>query len=243
MLHGLSLTIPGAVAFKEYQPCKHLFLYGWGGDEQQAALRKHGGSYACFDLGYWSREVNRHWRVSVDGWHCPDRMMTGAGPERLGRYGFKIHKANYNPDGPILLVGNSMKTCKVAGRNWSRRKAAWLRRRTDRPIWYKTKPRRSPEPGVDADEVVSGDIADVLPQVSMVVCRHSNVAVDAAFYGVPVVCEDGAGAAIYPKTLDGPQPSYEQRVQFLRDVAWWQWSTDEIKRGECWKWLRGQLED
>ena len=38
----------------------------------------------------------------------------------------------------------------------------------------------------------TGTIADVLNGCSVVVCRHSNVAVDACIAGVPVECEGGA---------------------------------------------------
>jgi len=241
MLQYLSVSLPSSVTFAKYEPCEYLFLYGWGGEEQQKALRQHKGRTVCFDLGYWSREVDRHWRVSIDGWHCPDKILQGASGDRFARYGINVQRSGGDPNGPILLIGNSNKASRIGTGQWVHERIRMLRNETDKPIWYKVKPRRSAEPNVKADRTVLGDIFDVLPKVSMVVCRHSNVAVDAARMGVPVVCDDGAGAAIYPNTLNGPQPTYKQRVEFLHNVAGWQWSTDEIRRGECWKWLKGQL--
>jgi len=75
------------------------------------------------------------------------------------------------------------------------------------------------------------------------VCRHSNVAIDACRLGIPVVCEDGAAASIYPSRLEdeAQQPSEEARRQFLHRVAHWQWSESEIARGAPWPWLVRQL--
>lgn len=231
--------------FRKYRPCKTLVLYGWGGEEQQRAVNAHQGRYICFDLGYWDREGHgdRHWRISLDGWHCPSLIMQGPDPppNRMLKRGVTVEQTGGNPDGPILLIGTSPKSQKVGARSWTRNKCEELRKSTDKPIWYKPKPRRQHE-SVPADKVVDGDIFDVLSQVSLVVCRHSNVAVDAARVGVSVVCEDGAGAAIYPSRLDGPQPDYETRRRFVERVAYWQWSNDEIRRGECWEWVRCQLE-
>jgi len=69
----------GAVKFSRYKPCDTLILYGWGGEEQQRSVKLHDGRFACFDLGYWMRDGvhNKHWRVSIDGWHSPDMVMCG----------------------------------------------------------------------------------------------------------------------------------------------------------------------
>jgi hypothetical protein len=244
MLKYLTLSIPGARSIERYEPCKTLLMYGWGGREQQRAHKLHEGHYACLDLGFWSKtgEGDRHWRVSIDGWHCPDKILHGATSTRFDRYGFTVQEAGGNPDGPILVIGTSQKSQRIEGPQWAQRKIRQLRRQTNKPIWYKFKPGRPPDP-VPADKIVGGDIFDVLPKVSMVVCRHSNVAVDATFMGVPVVCEDGAGAAIYPKSFWGQQPSYQTRVDFLHNLAWWQWSTNEIRTGDFWRWVRQWLED
>lgn len=243
MLKYLAGSIPCAVIFEKYRPCNKLLMYGWGGANQQVAHRIHKGHYACFDLGYWWKEgqADRHWRVSIDGWHSPNLIMHGADGKRLSRYGLEIKEQGGDPDGPILVIGTSPKSQKLDARGWASQKIRQLRRQTTKPIWYKYK--RTPDKGIPADKIIGGDIFDVLPQVSMVVCKHSNVAVDATLMGVPVVCEDGAGAAIYPKSFWGQQPSYEKRVEFLQNLAWWQWSTDEIRSGKCWEWLRQWLED
>lgn len=87
---------------------------------------------------------------------------------------------------------------------------------------------------------LDGTIEKALQGCSLVVCRHSNVAVDAIIAGVPVVCYDGAANAIYNSELTKiVEPVAEPiRLKFLRNLAWWQWRDSEIRSGEMWKWMR-----
>jgi len=224
-----------------------LFLYGWGGAIQQRAIRQHQGHYAAFDLGYWERDglYNRKWRVSIDGFHCPQLMMDGPRPSlaRLAKAKIKAQDKGGDPDGPILLIGTGPKSQKIGAQHWTRNMSRTLAKRfPNRPVWYKPKPMRGREAGIRCSRIVSDEIERVLPQVSLVVCRHSNVAIDACKLGVPVVCEDGAGAAIYPKlNRYTEQPDLATRQEFLERVAWWQWSITEIRNGEMWPWLQSQL--
>jgi hypothetical protein len=99
---------------------------------------------------------------------------------------------------------------------------------------------------VICDATAANDkIEAVLASASLVVCRHSNVAVDACRMGIPVVCNDGAAAAIYPSRLEDEamQPSFETRAEFLRRLAWWQWSAAEMSSGAIWPWLTGVLNE
>jgi hypothetical protein len=57
---------------------------------------------------------------------------------------------------------------------------------------------------------------------------------------VPVVCEDGAAAALYGSDLRAPvRPTPAQRLAFLRGVAWFQWRPSEA--AECWDYLKARL--
>src|SRR5690606_31042250 len=68
-------------------------------------------------------------------------------------------------------------------------------------------------------------IAELLRGSSLVVCRHSNVAVDAAIAGVPFECEDGAAAWLQARPYTA-----ENRLDFLRRLAHWQYRPDEADR-------------
>ena len=65
----------------------------------------------------------------------------------------------------------------------------------------------------------------------LVVCRHSNVAVDAVIAGVPVECEDGAAYWLRDKPY-----TPEVRRDFLDRLAWWQWKPEECMK--AWEFIR-----
>jgi hypothetical protein len=95
---------------------------------------------------------------------------------------------------------------------------------------------RKPIPGTIYDE---GPLERTLSSAWALVTHHSNCALDALLAGVPTYCETGAGAAFsfdLDRMLDPPLP--EGREQFLADVAWLNWSLDEMRSGEAWSHLK-----
>lgn len=216
-----------------YQGCAPwLMSYGLGHLVRRQWTQAHvagGGRLIGWDLGYWDREQSM--RVTVDADHprrIPDMPATRPAPALR-------HDAD--PHGPIVLVGMGRKSRQqfgLQGQEWELRtlaaiRAAYPRRR----VVYRPK---KPEPLADLT-IAEGEIADVLRGASLVVCRHSNVAVDACVAGVPVVCEDGAAAALYGSDLSRPvNPSAAERRRFLDNLAWWQWLPTEA--AQAWKFLQ-----
>lgn len=233
------------VISREYPPCDWLFLYGWGGVVQQKAIRGHKGHYAAFDLGYWNREAgpDQMWRISIDGFHSPKRVMRGEHPGRDRARGL-VASPQRNKDGPILLIGNGPKSQRVGAQMWSAKMCERLRKRfPEKKILFRPKPDRPAERGVRHDGLAIGDLNTELRRASLVVCRHSNVAVDACIVGTPVVCEDGAAASIYPRLENWKdQPSIELRQEFLERIGYWQWSLRDVNEGRFWPWMESQLE-
>lgn len=219
-----------------------LVLYGLGGADRVGFSQRP--RLVAFDAGYWDRHGDeRRFRISVGGFHCPQRIMQGPnpGPERWESSGLPVRTSG-DPDGPILLVGNGPKSNAVGAAGWTARRSRELRAAfPGRRILYRPKPKKPLEVGVDCDGMSGGDIDNALQSVSLVVCRHSNVAVDACRNGVPVVCDDGAAASIYPQDFGGEQPSDATRLEFLHRLAWWQWSQRECREGAMWQWLEGEL--
>jgi hypothetical protein len=225
-------------------------LYGLGGPDRLPVAHNHllqGGRYVAFDIGYWHREVERRkFRVSINGFHSPQLVMrTRNDPSRWNQSGLQVTKSG-NPDGPILLIGNAPKSNAVGANGWSKAKAREIRAALPgRHVLYRPKPKRPMEAGVDCDGISDGPIEGALANASLVVCRHSNVAVDACRMGVPVVCEDGAAAAIYPQELKDyeRQPPSDVRMEFLHRLAWWQWTAAECQRPLFWEWLEEALRE
>lgn len=242
--HPDARIVTGAI-----RPDAVLMLYGLGGADRlpiAEAHRKRGGTYVAFDLGYWDRgSKGRKFRVSVNGFHSPDLVMhTRSDSSRWHESGLQTTQAG-NPNGPILLIGNAPKSNAVGAAGWTQAKAREIREKfPGRKLLYRPKPRRPVEPGVLCDGHSADPIEVALANASLVVCRHSNVAVDACRMGVPVVCDDGAAAAIYPQRLEDAdqQPSVRTRREFLHRLAWWQWSTEEVREPLFWEWLGELLE-
>ena len=236
-----------AKSVSSYIPCDILVMYGMGASDRHQVALDHvagGGILLTFDIGYWGRNpagVYRKYRVSINGMHPPKFIMLGEdpGPRRWRQAKLEIIQSG-NPDGPILLVGNGPKSNSAGANGWAAKTSRELRKVfPHKKVVYKPKPGRQNDPGVLSDSVTIANIDDVLTDISLVVCRHSNVAVDACRMGVPVVCEDGAAAAIYPQTLKTrhQQPDLSTRAEFLRRLAWWQWSPHEVGGGEFWTWM------
>ncbi|MDP2141280.1 MAG: hypothetical protein Q8L20_10760 [Gammaproteobacteria bacterium] len=249
MAAGVSAEIVGQ---HSADPESVLMLYGMGGADRLPLAEsqvRSGGRLVVFDAGYWDRALTdnaRRYRVSIDGLHPPAFVMKGNRPDpsRWQCSGLSITNTGGNPGGPILLAGNGPKSNAIGAQGWSEMKSREIRAAfPGRKIAYRPKPKKPAERGVSCDLVSTCSIEQAVAGASLVVCRHSNVAVDACRAGVPVVCEDGAAAAIYPSLLADAenQPDEQTRIEFLHRLAWWQWSPDECARGAVWPWLIGVL--
>lgn len=218
---------------------KVLMMYGAGLDSRRFALTQHlnkGGRAVIWDLGYWERDD--HMRLSIDALHPVAKHLALAPPAPRSRFAFQLRE-DANPAGPILLIGLGVKSAalyKVNPMEWERRKAKELQQRfPGRTIKWRPKGTLYAEiPGTDLCR--GGTIEEALQGCSLVVCRHSNVGVDACIAGVPVETEDGAALALYK---GNPTPTVEQRTEFLRQLGWWNWKPEEAPH--IWKWIERVL--
>lgn len=213
-----------------------LMLYGPGSPEKLPMVRRHlkaGGRVAMWDMGYWERRDAM--RLSIDGLH-PTAEQLALAPPGPGRRSFDLRE-DADSAGPILLVGLGPKSVFAYGLGhlhaWERAKVADLRLRyPGREIVWRPKGRQ-PLPLMDLPLRHGMPIEDALRGCSLVVCKHSNVAVDACVAGVPVECEGGAALALYGET---PAPTREQRAELLRRLSWWEWSRFETEA--AWRWIK-----
>lgn len=238
MLQALADTMPpGSVVSDRYQGTHCiLVLYGVGSPERRRIWRAHrerGGEVVMWDMGYFDRGEGAM-RLAITSLHPTAEQMNRS--PALGRRDFVLRE-DADPAGPVLLVGMGEKSLPLYGLRplqWER--TAVARIRSERPgcdIVYRPKgrPLRS-LPGVRRD--TGAPIEEALAGASLVVCRHSNVAVDACLAGVPVECEDGAARALYDAT---PNPTPEQRAAFLARLSWWNWKPEEAE--QAWAFIAG----
>lgn len=234
MLSAMLKAAPkGTVASDRYTGAhKLLMMYGAGLPSRHEALeahRKAGGTVVVWDLGYWDRDDAM--RLSIGSLH-PTAEQLSMAPEGCRRQ--HVLREDADPNGPILLVGLGVKSGLLYGlqtMEWEHGQMFRLRQ-TGKKILWRPKGRQTPK--LNGATLCHGmPIEEALKGCSLVVCRHSNVAVDACIAGVPVECEDGAARALYQF---GKTPSREQRAEFLRRLGWWNWRPSEA--AQAWNWIR-----
>jgi hypothetical protein len=203
-----------------------LVLYGVGAPMCSDARERHlsaGGRVVIWDVGYLVRKALR---FSIDRDHpLPDWLdSTQEDCDRFDEEHISLRN-DFNSAGPIVLVAVGPKSHAYLGAsvdNWEQQKFSELQSRfPSRQIIYRPKPRRA-APSLPCPRDDRDSIEDVLRGASLMVCRHSNVAVDAAIAGIPFECEDGIARWLAQREF-----TIKNRLQFLRKVAWWQWRTHE----------------
>ena len=195
------------------------------------------------DLGYWKRRLRSRYdgyhKVIVNGRHPTDYFQQKKhNHNRLKDLNLDIKPWRKNGN-HILVAAMSDKAARAEGLAhtiWERDIINQIKRKTDIPILFRPKPncmRTRAVQGTTYDKGV--DLSVRLDSAHAVVCRQSNVAVDAIVAGVPVYCEKGVGVSLSMGSIDQiadpPMPSDEDRMQFLADVSWTQFTTHEIGIG------------
>lgn len=210
------------------------------------------GRHAVYvDLGYWHRRK----RTRFDGYHklsLNDRHPTAYfqrkrhSHDRFKALGIEIQpwrKAGRH----ILVIGMSGKGALTEGyrpQQWERETIAELRRHTDRPIIYRPKPNwlgASPIPHAQFQRGV--ELSDALRDCHAVVCHHSNVAVEAMIAGIPAICPIGVASALagHDLTQIESPPMAAGRHQWAADIAYTQWTVQELADGIAWEHFRSEV--
>lgn len=232
---GAGVALKSTTSYQGASPW--LLLWGPGAPDRAALMRRHvqaGGRAIAFDLAYWSRE--RKIRLSIDAAHPQAWVMAREWSKSRLRNDAPLIVDAWKPTGPIVVAGIGRKAQAQYGaamvETWEAEMMAACRARwPERAIIQRPKP-MGPCPSIE----------QALRGASLLVTWHSNVAVDAIRLGIPVVCRDGAAAAVCPSTLpDDPQPlPTAVRDRFLANLAWFQWDM-RTEAPQCWAFLRDLL--
>lgn len=208
------------------------------------------------DLGYWGRREGGRYsgyhKVSINARH-PSAYFRE--PQHNGRRfdRFKIRvrpweeSAGARAGGHVLIAGMGAKGAAAEGyapQVWERAAVAELKRYTSREIVYRPKPSdplASPIAGTlysPKDRTLEEELANCWA----VVTHHSNVAVDALLAGIPCFCWGGVARSMSLQDLAHIEIPYlpNWRYQWACDIAWQQWSIEEMRRGDPWAYLRGE---
>jgi hypothetical protein len=215
-----------------------IAVYGAGNPARAGYVAQHraaGGRVVYWDLAYWDRVDSL--RMSVDEPH-PTAVHLALVGDAPARRKFVLRE-DAQPAGHVLLAGLGRKSVEALGLQplqWERTALQLARERWPgaRIVW---RPKGTPVP-LDGLPMLSGtSIEQALIGARALVCRHSNVAVDACAAGVPVWCDGGAAAVLYDRN---PEPTRAQRADFLRKLSWFEWHKQDAP--QAWSWMHYLLE-
>lgn len=227
--------------------------YGWKHEDVFRVYKAAGAQFAYFDMGYFNRRPSRdkggsregHHRLAVNGWDTAATMVRGCPSDRWDALEIEVRPDRPNDGaGAVLVAGMSAKAAGTHGfkpEQWETETLARVRAAgggfeiIDRP-----KPAN-----LDTAEPIEA----VLNRCALVITHHSNVAVDGLVLGVPCYARKGVGMLVslsdYISPTGGlmwkPSPPIAERRALLADVAYAQWTPDEMRSGEAWAHLRGML--
>jgi hypothetical protein len=181
-------------------------------------------------LGYWGRAGSDYpIRCAINSRHQTDLPDFGPGRQ------IPAISNDYCSTGRVIVVGMGRKSKAEPHINshWERDTLKAASARFGDRLVYRPKPGN---PGV-ANYATDNHrrVQQALKGAALVITRHSNVGVDAIIQGIPVSTESGAASFLYSNSWDNAPASVEDRVDFLKRLAWWQWKPSEAR--EFWEFI------
>lgn len=184
---------------------------------------------------------NHTWKIGINGNY--NVFGTGHGPQRVEQLGLTLAPWQYNGQHIVIACQrgdsnqwNNMPTVE----QWTLDTVETLKRYTDRPVVIRTHPRyrvnlsRVQVPSKMPGTYDNFDFDRCLKDAWAVVNWNSNPGVDAVLQGVPAFTGPGSLAAPVAN-LDLSQiekPLRPDRQQWLNDLAYTEWTTQEIAQGQ-----------
>lgn len=246
---GTIAELRSSISYRGIPDHDVAIFYGLAGGLQRifSDYRAAGRKAVYCDLGYWGRRKRTRFdgyhKVSVNNRHptayFQNRPHTR---ERFAQHGVQV--VPWRQEGEhILVAGMSGKAAsceELQPHAWERETIERLRQLTRRRIIYRPKPNwaeAKPIEGSIFDRETPLEVA--LQNCHAVVSHHSNVAVDALLAGIPCICPGGVASVLSGQQLEQIEnpPMPDGREQWAADLAWTQWSVEEMQRGLAFRYL------
>lgn len=237
-----------AVIRKDYEPCD--LLVKWGVRDQRVIQiqRKSGGEICILERGYLGDRFA--WASVSFGGELNGRAEfrgVRSEPDRFDRHFAGLMKPWNRGTGYALLIGQVPGDMSIAHTNI----AAWYRVSVDRlkkqgwQVKFRAHPvalqRGVAYPELSGIERIRGDLASALAGAGVVVTFSSNAAVDAVLAGVPTVaCDPGSMARTVASHSVAETLITPDRSRWAHELAWKQYSLEEIASGDCWATVSGK---
>jgi hypothetical protein len=244
---------PKIYQFRELQdlPPENLTMYGIlaGSGEIYKRCEQEKRDFYFMDHGYFTNAHDiPHWLRITKNAHCQTKL-TNTNPDRYEKY-FKRELKTWQKDGKKILV--LPPTNAVAGffnaTGWLDETVKVLKENTDRPIEVREKPYN---PTIATDHVGATVKVDEptnhQPSISWneyfaCVTYNSNTMIESFTNGVPVFCDPNVCGATPIAGTDFTKiekPRYEDRVALFSNLAYNNWTMEEMSNGTAWKMLKG----
>ena len=196
--------------------------YG-GYDEAATQWERGGGRVLVVENGYLGKSWRgESWNALAQSHHCGAGHWAYGGPERWDNYGVELQP--WRTEGSTLILAQ-----RGIGEQGIRSPEGWAE-----SVQAKYGGRIRLHPGKDKSKV---SLADDLEGVGRVLTWHSGAALHCLLMGIPVWYAfdswlGGCGAtplSNWPVNLS----SDAQRLAMFRNLAWTNWSLDEIRSGQA----------
>ncbi len=158
-----------------------------------------------------------------------------------------------NPDsGHILFCGSSQKYHDFHGLGdstaYAEKVFRSLRKHTDRQIVYRPKPSWKGATYIKGTSFSpsTSSIAEALKGCYCVITHGSTAAMDAIISGIPaIVLGEGIASPVSSNQLESIikpfWPSEDERMRWINAMSYCQWTLDEFRSGEAWKYIKGLM--
>lgn len=233
------------------------------------AVYRNDSGLRAFIRNLWNKrnvvDLCPHFRVGLNGsfYNNADFCNVGSPPDRWRQLEaeFGIDLCDYRKQGRhILIIGQVPGDTSLLGADivaWMRDTAQSLKQYTDRPVIIRPHPSTKPNDlktiarALRFDRQVSiemppkGTIYDALRDCWATVTYSSSSAVDSLLAGVPAIamCEASVAWPVTDHDLSRVEnPTLHDREQWLYDLAYAQWSTEEIASGIVWSRFKPKLQ-
>ena len=211
-------------------------------------LQAKGHRFLYFDKAY-NRDWPEWWRVAIDA-HQPTAYLglMDCPPDRARVQGW-ASKPWREEGGHIVLAGSSAKYHKLYGlddpNEYAHAIIRTLQKVTGRAVYYRPKPSWGGAADIDGAKLINRarhPITDDLRGAHALITHGSNACLEAMLEGVPSIVLGNAVARPISSTtladIEAPRlADDDERGQLFNNLAYCQWSLEEMRRGPFWEFL------
>jgi len=230
----------------------------YGRDAIYNHYKNTNAKFLILEVGALKR--NQSWKLAIGGINRDaDFANQNVDDKRLSL--FNLHTHPWKKTGThIVVCGQNERSIawdQGATSDWFTSIFRWIRKHTDMPIWFRPHPRfrsniketktnnvhiSSPKKIGDVDEV---DFNNVLKNAYAVINYNSNPAIESVLAGVPVYVAKSSLCWPVGKEIgtDLKIPAKPDRTQWLEQISYTEWFTEEIEKGVPWRRLKQNLID